>query len=252
MQNSSPETGSTDNLGIQYKIMARLMVLFSHKGIWQIAVVFFLAVLLGYWLGSKLVVTTGVPNLQPVMVDEKNNQVVTLIEVSDLAEPQPALLSVWFIHLIRDDQPVLGFTPVFSITMQDDPNFAKFADFSLDANGNPSREFLKTLENLKVHSSGYLIVDQKSAAALVNWTTGVALNKPLELQQHSMAEYGQILRSMCNALPADAEKGIGEFPWSKFTSDNIRTSLSFTQVIENTRFLFLSGSPHCEMVTLPK
>jgi hypothetical protein len=251
MQNTSPETGSTEDLGIMYMTMARLMAFFSRKGLWQIAVVFCLAVLLGYWLGSKLVVTTGIPDLQPSPTNAEKTQVITLIEVSDLTEPQPALLSVWFIHLIRNDQPALGFTPVFAITMQDDPNFENFSDFSLDTNGNPSREFIQALEKLKVKSSGYVMLDQKSAAALVNWTTGTALEKPLELQQHSMAEYGQILRTMCNALHADAEKGIGEFPWSKFAPENIRTSLSFTQVIENTQFLFDAGSPHCEMVALP-
>jgi hypothetical protein len=186
-----------------------------------------------------------------VAINEEQNRVITLIEVTDLSEPQPAVLSVWFIHLIQSEQPSLGFTPVFSISMQDDPNSHALADFTLDANGNPSRDFLKSLDKLKVRSSGYVMVDQKSAAALVNWLTGTALDKPLELQQHTMAEYGQILRTMCNALPSDAEKGIGEFPWSKFTPDSLRTSLAFTQVIENTQFLFASGSPRCEMVSLP-
>jgi len=251
MENNSPDSGPTENLGILYMTLARLMAFFSRKGIWQIVVVFCLTVLLGYWLGSKLVVTTGIQELLPAPVDASRTQVITIIEVSDLTEPQPALLSVWFVHLIRNDQPALGFTPIFAITMQDDPNFENFSNFSLDANGNPSRDFLKSLEKLKVHTSGYVMLDQKSAAALVNWITGTALDKPLELQQHSMAEYGQILRTMCNALPADAEKGIGEFPWSKFTPDSIRTSLTFTQVMENTQFLFAAGSPHCEMVALP-
>jgi hypothetical protein len=251
MQNQPSESESAGNLGFLYTVMARILVLFSHKGLWQIALIFILTVFLGYWLGTKLVVGTALPLANPVIENEEQNRVITLIEVTDLSEPQPALLSVWFIHLINSEQPSLGFTPVFAISMQDDPNFNTLADFTLDSNGNPSREFLKSLDKLKVRSSGYVMVDQTSAAALVNWLTGSALDKPLELQQHTMAEYGQILRAMCNALPSDAEKGVGEFPWSKFTPDTIRTTLTFTQVMENTQFLFASGSPRCEMVSLP-
>lgn len=251
MQSQFPETGSTENLGITYKIMARLMVIFSRKGLWQISLVFILTVFLGYWLGSKLVVTQNIPGLKPAITVDSGSTVIALIEVSDLSEPQPALLSVWFIHLIRNDQPALGFTPVFAISMQDDPNFVTLSNFSLDANGNPSREFLKSLENLKVKTTGYVMVDQKSAAAFVNWINGSALDKPLEIQKHTMAEYGQILRTMCNSLPADAEKGMSEFPWTRFSPGTLRTSLSFTQVMENTAFLFSSSSPHCEMVSLP-
>lgn len=251
MQNQPSESGSAENLGFFYKVMARMMVIVSHKGLWQIALIFILTAFLGYWLGSRLVVATGLQEANPMPANGDQNRVITLIEVTDLSEPQPALLSVWFIHLIKSDQPTLGFTPVFAISMQDDPNFHTLSDFTLDVNGNPSRDFMKSLEKLKVRSSGYVMVDQNSAAAMVNWLTGNALDKPLELQQHTMAEYGQILRTMCNSLPNDAEKGIGEFPWSKFSPETIRTSLTFTQVMENTKFLFTSGSPRCEMVSLP-
>jgi hypothetical protein len=251
MQSQSPESGSNDNLGILYKIMARFMVISSLKGLWQIALVFILTVFLGYWLGSKLVVSAGVPAFNPSQDSVNSSSVITLIEVSDLSEPQPALLSVWFVHLIRTDQPVLGFTPVYAISMQDDPNFITLSNFSLDEQGNPSREFLKSLDKLKVKSSGFVMMDQKSDAAFINWITGAALDKPLEIQQHTMAEYGQILRTMCSALPGDGKKGLGEFPWTKFAPDTFRTSLTFTQVMDNTSFLFSSGSPRCEMVSLP-
>jgi hypothetical protein len=251
MQSQSPETGSTENLGFIYKIMARLMVIFSRKGLLQIALIFVFTIFLGYWLGSKFVVTDKIAGFKPVPSVDPSSSVITLIEVSDLSEPQPALMSVWFLHLIHNDQPVLGFTPVYAISMQDDPNFLTLSNFSLDEKGNPSYEYLKELEKLKVKTSGYVMVDQKSAASLVNWINGIALDKPLEIQHHTMAEYGQILRGMCATLPADAEKGIGEFPWMKFTPGSFRTSLSFTQVMENTSFLFSSSSPRCEMISLP-
>ncbi len=227
------------------------MVFFSRKTIWYIAGIFILCVFIGYWLGSKLVVTPDFSDIKPAQVVDSQSRVVTLIEVTDLSEPQPALLSVWFIHLMDDEKPVLGFTPVYAISMLEDENLPDLADFSLDNSGNPSSEFLKSLDRLKIRSSGYVLIDQVSAAAFINWINGTELDKSLDLKNHSMAEYGQILRTMCSSLPVDAEKGIAEFPWSKFTPGYFRSSLLFSQVIENTGFLFANGSPRCEMVPLP-
>ena len=251
MQNQTPETGSPENPGILYTIMIRLMVLFSRRSIWYITGIFFLCVLVGYWLGTKLVVSSNFTDINPVKVVDSQSRVITLIEVTDLSEPQPALLSVWFVHLMDNEKPVLGFTPVYAISMLDDENLPKLADFSLDNSGNPSSNFLKSLDKLKIRSSGYILIDQVSAAAFINWINGAELDKPLDLKNHSMAEYGQILRTMCSSLPVEAEKGMPEFPWSKFTPGHFRTSLIFPQVIENTGFLFANGSPRCEMVPLP-
>ncbi len=251
MQNQKPLTGSSENPGILYTIMIRLMIFFSRKTIWYIAGIFFFCVFIGYWLGSRLVVSSDSAEIKPVQAVDSQSRVVTLIEVTDLSEPQPALLSVWFIHLMDNEKPVLGFTPVFSISMLEDENLPALSDFSLDSNGNPSESFLKSLNKLKVRSSGFILVDHKSASAFINWINGTELDKPLDLTNHSMAEYGQILRTMCGSLPSDAEKGITEFPWSKFTPTYFRTSLPFSQVIENTGFLFSNGSPRCEMVPLP-
>jgi len=134
--------------------------------------------------------------------------------------------------------------------MPDDPNYELLGKFSLDMNGNPSIVFLNSLRKLKVVSTGYVVVDQVSSAAFVNWFTGKGLDEPLGLKAHSMTEYGQVLRSMCNAFPVIAKKSISEFPWTKYGPDHIRLSLSFTQVIENTAFLTSSNSPRCEMVPL--
>jgi hypothetical protein len=153
--------------------------------------------------------------------------------------------------MINKERPVLGFTPVTAVSMIDDENLPKLADFSLDSTGNPSQEFLKSLDKLKVPSSGYILIDRVSSTAFINWINGSEPGTPLELKNHSMAEYGQILRTMCGSLPIAANKGIPEFSWSKITPGNFRTSLLFSQVIENTAFLFANGSPRCEMVPLP-
>ena len=251
MQNQTPETGISENAGFLSTIIIRLMVLLSRKAIWYIAGVFIISLLIGYWLGSKLVVSVSSSNTAPIQVVDSQSRIITLIAVTDLSEPQPALLSVWFIHMINKERPVLGFTPVTAVSMIDDENLPKLADFSLDSTGNPSQEFLKSLDKLKVPSSGYILIDRVSSTAFINWINGSEPGTPLELKNHSMAEYGQILRTMCGSLPIAANKGIPEFSWSKITPGNFRTSLLFSQVIENTAFLFANGSPRCEMVPLP-
>jgi hypothetical protein len=250
MQESPPGNSSSNLSGILLSFASGFSSFLVKPVFWIISAIFICTVGIGYWLGTNVVLSDNQPLLAVIDNNASAERVITLLEVSDLTMDTPELLSIWFIHLSPDDQPRLGFTPVSSISMPDDPNFKLLSQFSLDKNGNPSVEFLNSLRKLKVDSTGYVVVDQVSAAAFINWFTGKGLDEALALEAHSMTEYGQVLRSMCNAFPGIAKKGISEFPWTKYGPDHIRLSLSFTQVIENTAFLTSSNSPRCEMVPL--
>jgi hypothetical protein len=251
MQESPPENSSPQLNGILFSIASGFSRFLVKPAFWIVSAIFICTVGIGYWLGTNVVLSDNPSLLASVDNNTSTARVITLLEVSDLTMETPELLSIWYIHLSPDDQPRLGFTPVSSISMPDEPNFELLNQFSLDKNGYPSIEFQNSLRKLKVGSTGYVVVDQVSSAAFINWFTGKDLNDPLAFEAHSMTEYGQVLRSMCNAFPVIAKKGISEFPWTKYGPDHIRLSLSFTQVIENTAFLTATNSPRCEMVPLP-
>jgi hypothetical protein len=252
MQASPPETGISDEDGFLQSSVHSLNNKLQKPFFWLTIFVFMFTVGIGYLLGNGLVVNNGNVSEKPsVYVGAEKDRVITLLEVSDFTEDEPELLSFWFIHLRPGDKPRLGFTPVSSITMQDDKNFKLLKQFSLDKNKRPSQKFLQEVGKLKVASSGYVLVDQVAVAAYINWFAGKDSGASINLENHSMSEYGQILREMCKTFPKIAESGIPEFPWSKFISSHLITSLSFDQVIINMNFLTSSISPQCEMVPLP-
>ncbi|NMB54207.1 MAG: hypothetical protein GYA15_05850 [Leptolinea sp.] len=224
-----------------------------HKSkLWITFLVFILTLGVGYWLGENLVIKhSTISSLSVSPIDTSSARVITLLEVNDLTQDKPELLSIWNIHLTPGDSPRLGFTPVAAISLPDDPNHALLDQFNLDENRSLSMNFMRSLSKNKVKSDGYIILDQTAIIAFVNWLSGKDTQEPIGLQNHSMSEYGLVLRSMCQSLTGFSESAHSEFPWSKFASTHFLTSLSFENVMANLSFITSTSAPHCEMVPFP-
>lgn len=251
MRITPPESGYHIPDGYNPKSITAHSIKFKKPILWVSVLIFFAAIILGYSLGTGLVIKSG--DFQPVLNKSLSSEqsILTVYEVTNLGLDKPDLLSIWFIHIMPGDNPVLGFTPVVTISMIDDPNFSILKEFSLDSNGYPSSEFRSKLNKIGVSSDGFIVLDQAAVAAFVNWFKGTDLSSPSGLSSYSMAEYGQLLRGMCNEFPLVAEHASGEFPWSMITPLHFRTSLGFDQVIASMSFLVDTVSPKCEMVPLP-
>jgi len=219
--------------------------------LWVSILIFIITIGLGYALGTGLVVRSGDPF--PVFGKSltSGNTVITVYEVTDLGLDKPDLLSIWYIHMITGDNPSLGFTPVVTISMIDDPRYSLLKEFTIDVNGYPTSDFQKKIHSTGVSSDHFIILDQAAVSTFVNWFKGSELSSPSGLSSYSMAEYGQVLRGMCNNFSLVAERAPGEFPWSMITPLHFRTSLGFDTVISNMSFLVDSITPKCEMVPLP-
>ncbi len=219
--------------------------------LWVSILIFIITIGLGYALGTGLVVRSG--DFLPVFGKtlSSGNKVITVYEVTDLGLDKPDLLSIWYIHLITGDNPSLGFTPVVTISMIDDQRYSLLKEFAIDGNGYPTSEFRNKIQSTGVSSDGFVILDQAAVSTFINWFKGVELSSPSGLSSYSMAEYGQVLRGMCNNFPLIAERAPGEFPWSMIAPLHFRTSLGFDEVISNMSFLVDSITPKCEMVPLP-
>lgn len=252
MQCSPPETDEIKNGGFLNKSTELLKKGFLKPTIWVFVAIFLVTVIIGYWLGTTLVISQNVnKTIFPKTMDKSKARVITLLEVTDLTDDQPQLLSIWFVFLTPGSQPRLGFTPIASPALVDNPNNHLLKEFSLDKDRNPSADFINSLRKFHIKSNGYVVLDQMGAAAFINWFSGKDINQPLALENHSMTEYGQILRGMCNTFPQISEKGISEFPWSRFLPDHINVSLPMSQVMDNINFLTTAIPPQCEMVPLP-
>lgn len=249
MQASPPDSGWNFENGFLQNLFDRIKN--RQKPVfWLVLFVFILFLGIGYGLGVHLVVDN--PSVEAsYSTNTTDTRVITLLEVSDLLNPEPELISIWFIHLTPGDAPRLGFTPVSAVSLVDEPNFDLLAEFFLDANGTPSNKFLQSLRKLKVQSDGYVILDQVAVSAFINWFSVKDSAELIGLENHSMAEYGKILRGMCQAFPGITGIEMQELPWSKISADHFKTSLHFDQVMSDIRFLTASNSPRCEMVPLP-
>ncbi len=251
MQASPPETGTTNENGFLQNSFIPFGGNLQKPVFWIILFVFFITIGIGYWLGGNLVIS---PENQlsdtSIIKTESNKRVITLLEVTDLTAEKPELISIWFIHINPGDKPHLGFSPVSSRGLEDETNLDLLGNFTLDESRNPSDKFIQLLGKLKVSSSGYVMLDQVAVKAFINWFEGSDGSEQISLENHSMAEYGQILRNICNSFPEFASKEVTEFPWTKLTPSHFSTSLRFNQVITNMSFLTSSNSPQCETVPI--
>ncbi len=216
-----------------------------------VVLVFAITVGIGYWLGRSLVIRDS--NAYIASSDSSGvnteKQVLALLELDDLSVGQPTLISIWLIHLNPGDPPKLGFTPVAAYAMPDEPTYELLDKFELNEKRGPSAEFLKNLSKVSPQINGYMMVDQESIYSSLRWFLGKETAESVTIENHTMTEYGQALRSFCHSLATDEERP--EFPWSMVNSGHYVTSLSFHQTFQNLDFLVSSPAPNCVMVPLP-
>ena len=248
MQDSTSDSEWNFENGFLQNLFHRLQIM-QKSHLWISFLIFIIASGAGYWLGNQLVVKHSPISISTI--DTSSSRIITLLEVNDLSIDQPELLSIWIIHLTPGDSPRLGFTPVATISLPDEPNYALLDQFDLNENRSLSTNFLHSLSKIKVKSNGYIIVDQTAVTAFVNWLSGKDTQEPIGFTDHSMTQYGQVLRGLCQSLTGFSESAHNEFPWSKFSGTHFLTSMGFDDVMLNLGFITSSPAPHCEMVPLP-
>jgi hypothetical protein len=220
--------------------------------LWLVICIFLLMTGAGFWIGTTMVVKpAGLEYAFTSSGENSKTNTYLLLETDDLSLDAPQLMSIWFIHITTGDKSKLGFTPVVSIDMVDSENYSLLQKFSITADKQPNQEFLSLVAKKGFSSQNYLIIDQKSTAAFINWFAGKELSNPLALDKHSMTQYGPVLRGFCSSLSSVSERGLVDFPWSKITPGHFLTSLHFTRVISNLELLTSPKTSHCEMVPLP-
>jgi hypothetical protein len=122
---------------------------FLKPTIWVFVAIFLVTVIIGYWLGTTLVISQNVnKTIFPKTMDKSKARVITLLEVTDLTDDQPQLLSIWFVFLTPGSQPRLGFTPIASPALVDNPNNHLLKEFSLDKDRKSFCRFYKFTEKI--------------------------------------------------------------------------------------------------------
>jgi hypothetical protein len=252
MQGASNGTQFTEKDGFLQNSFKQLNEKVQKPVFWLVISIFGFMTLAGYWLGSTMVIqSTGKTFEFTTSGQDSEINTYLLLETDDLSLNKPQLLSIWFVHLYQGDKPRLGFTPVVSNNLTEDENYPLLSKFSLDSKRHPTQTFLNSVNKIGFSTRNFILVDQTSSAAFINWFTGKELTDPIAIEQHTMAQFGQVLRGLCSSLHLPLERSSIDFPWSKITPDHFMTSLQFNQVIQNLAFLTSPVTPSCEMVPLP-
>jgi hypothetical protein len=252
MQGNPLKTKSSESKGSLQNTYEQFNNLVQKPVIWLILGIFLLAILIGFGIGTTMVVQINETNpLLDISPQDSTKSTILLLEVNDLSINEPELISIWFIHLNSGEKPRLGFSPLLTLDMTDNKDFKLLKQFSLDSNHNPSREFLQTVKRKGFSTPNYILVDRQSSTVFINWFTGKDLSDPIAIDDHTMAQYGQVLRNLCNSFTLPSKNGSVDFPWSRIAIDHFTTNLKFNQVIKNLTFLTSPNTPLCEMVPLP-
>jgi hypothetical protein len=252
MQEKSPDTQSSKVEGFLHNSFSKMNEKTQKPVFWIVIGVFLIMGLTGYWIGSTMVVQTGDPeSFYKISEENSDSSTYLLLEVDDLTLESPKLFSIWFIHINNEGKPSLGFTPVVTNDQKDSDDIKLLQDFPLDSNNLPSREFLKVIASKGFTTNNFVIVDQTSISAFINWFSAKELLEPTILTDHTMVQYGQVLRAFCATLASPSERGIVDFPWSNIIPGHFYSSNNLNTVIENFGFLVSPNTPKCEMVPLP-
>jgi hypothetical protein len=169
--------------------------------------VFLVFISLGYWTGTNLkpesTVSAGVSQLKPTSSPipslPDGERILLVAGVDELDSAQPQLESLWLLTYYLDEQPVqmLPIYPSGANSLQ--PFESQLLDaFSLirkDGVTQLSPGFLKQFAENNFWLSGYLLVDDRATAAIIDMLGGMATD-------HGLRTGAQIVR----ALPSSAEQ----------------------------------------------
>ncbi len=161
-------------------------------------------------------------------VQERTNLVI--IQVNDLRDSSPRLVSVWYGIILLKQQPSLTFKPLYP--SQKDLSLARDLqkNFSLNANGQPKAGFLNTLQESQIPWDAWLIFDSKSGAALYRWALGESAaftSHPPESPRDTshLDQDRSLLNGICDMLSIPAQDQPRAFDWDLLTSDHFVTSV---------------------------
>ncbi len=182
-------------------------------------------------------------------VQERTNLVI--IQVNDLRNSSPRLVSVWYSIILLKKQPSLTFKPLFP--SKKDLSLARDLqnNFSLNADRQPKTGFLNTLQDNQVPWDAWLVFDSKSGTALYSWALGnsAAFTSQTPESPRDTSHLDQdrsLINGICDMLSIPAQDRPRAFDWDVLTSDHFVTSVDLSSALVLWHHLS-DSSPRCKI-----
>jgi hypothetical protein len=228
------------------------------KYVFPFLILFILCLIVGYCSANKFFPQkTSTAQATKTQVSNLHSNLI-IINVDNLKNNAPTLLSVWgiFLDISKDKVMGMAFKPLYPITTSDELN-QEFKDrFSLDSNSAPSPEFLQDLaKTYNFPWDNYLVVDNNAIMVLSDWITGIpysfeptaAANK--EEAKILIDQQQTLLLDVCQSLNAENLQQKPKFNWQKLLPKHIITDLPNSNFIDNWNQIITSQKPsQCQIL----
>ena len=182
-------------------------------------------------------------------VQERTNLVI--IQVNDLRDSSPRLVSVWYSIILLKQQTSLTFKPLYP--SQKDLSLARDLqkNFSLNADHQPKAGFLNTLQENQIPWDAWLIFDSKSGTAVYRWALGesaafTAQTPESPRDTSHLDQDRSLLNGICDMLSIPSEDRPRAFDWDLLTSDHFVTSVDLSSALGLWHHIS-DQSPRCKI-----
>jgi hypothetical protein len=223
------------------------------KGLILVIFIFIICALIGFqvanWLDQSNVIDQE-SSVKPTEFSQARQYSLMVVHVDRLDNPDPRLMSVWFVSLFFVDgsPPILTIAPIF-------PSHSRAADqalgraFSLDGQGEPNQNFWKTIRSKKFKWDAFLLVDDFTVQKVMEWTNGPG-NYPqvLENVQNDPAGSKQVLIQTCQSIGRISERGKAPFQLGDLAPAHLHSNLRMELALDYWNKLTTSELPiGCEV-----
>jgi hypothetical protein len=198
----------------------------------------------------------------PVQANRQEN--ILFIGVNNLTAAHPRMLSAWLIIYLNDKShfmllPLYPTQTPAAVTVQPEDTLAN--QFAIGPDGGLSENFIQALQEREIWWTGYVIMDQKAIASLLDYASGKNyirgadmldnLPDPDQDSMSALLEQARLARSLCLSTGQLTRDGLWQV--SKFYStiqEHVSTDIDVESALMDWDLKLKRGGITCEFPSL--
>ncbi len=191
------------------------------------------------------------PTADPGSIGKGDQHNLLIVQVDELNNPSPKLVSVWFVSLFFLDgaPPTLTFAQLYSPQASTPRALSLGRAFEITHSSEIGAGFWKAVQQFKVQWEGYFLVDNISVQRIMEWINGPG-NFAEDLNKSGQSE-ATILQA-CH-MASNLQKGTAvPFDWTGLAPDHFRSNLRMEIGLSYWDRMMQKGLPlRCEILLAP-
>lgn len=224
------------------------------KYIIPLLIIFIACLILGYCSTGDLI---DHPKAAPPETPSGSNQSLfrinlIMVDVDDLTNQSPTLLSVWgvFLNIDKNNSMGIDYMPLYPVPGFPEDNAEIDNLFSLENRKSLSPQFLEYLgKTYRFPWDNYIVLDHRAVVILSDWITGIPADiqsaKPIgpEEEKNLVREQETLLLDICQSLTQENLQGRASLKWQKVIPAHFLTNQSERTLLDNWALIIKSTKP---------